>query len=80
MQWINYLLNYIINQLSDQLDNPSETAAGDVLQKKVFLKISQRKNPVLQSLFNKVAGLKGCNLLTSLQVFFCEIRDIFRNN
>ena len=37
----------------------SEAATGGVLQKKVFLKIlkiSQQKSPVLESLFNKVAG------------------------
>ena len=37
----------------------SEAATGGVLQKKVFLKIlkiSQKKSPVLESLFNKVAG------------------------
>ena len=37
------------------------------------------KTPVLESLFNKVAGLKACNFIkkTPTQVFSCEIFENF---
>ena len=40
-----------------------------------------RKTPVLESLFNKVAGLKACNYIkeTPTQVFSCEYYKIFKN-
>ena len=42
----------------------SEAATGDVLLKKLFLKISQysQENTCVESLFNKVAGLKALRL------------------
>ena len=42
-----------------KIDHKTEVATGGVLQRKVFLKISQilGKTPVLESLFNKAAGL-----------------------
>ena len=42
-----------------------------------------RKTPVLESLFNKVAGLQACNVIikeTPTQVFSCEICETFKNN
>ena len=43
--------------------------------------ISQEK-PVLESLFDKVAGLRSCNFIKKrllTQVFSCEICEIFKN-
>ena len=42
-----------------------------------------RKTPVLESLFNKVTGLKDCILIkkeTPTAVFYCEYCKIFRNS
>ena len=40
-----------------------------------------KKTPVLESLFNKVAGLKVCNFIKEnpAQVFPSEISEIFKN-
>ena len=40
-----------------------------------------RKTPVLESLFNKVAGLQTCNYLkkTPTPVFSCKCSKIFKN-
>ena len=60
----------------------AETATGSVLQKKMFLKISQisleNTAPVLESLFNKFAAV---TLLKrdSNRVFSCEICEFFEN-
>ena len=53
--------------------------------KKVFLKISQisQENTTLESLFNKVEGLKVFNFIkkeTPPRLFFCEYCEIFRKN
>ena len=50
--------------------------------KKIFQ--FQKQPSVLESLFNKVAGLKACNFIkrgsdTATQVFFCEYCEIFKN-
>ena len=50
---------------------------------KKFLNIN-RKRTVLESLFNRVAGLKVCNFIkrdsdTATQVFLCEYCQIFKN-
>ena len=39
-----------------------------------------KKTPVLESLFNKVAGLKACSFIkkTPTQVFSCEYCEIFK--
>ena len=37
------------------------------------------KTTVLESLFNKVAGLQACNKETPTQVFSCEYCEIFKN-
>ena len=57
---------------------------SDVLEKRFsekFRKIHE-KTPVLESLFNKVSGLKACKFIkkeTMAQMFFCEIYEIFKN-
>ena len=50
---------------------------------KKFLNI-HRKETVLESLFNRVAGLKVCNFIkrdsdTATQVFSCEYCEIFKS-
>ena len=50
---------------------------------KKFLNI-HRKETVLESLFNRVAGLKVCNFIkrdsdTATQVFSCEYCKMFKN-
>ena len=61
-----------------------EATTRYVLQKKLFLKISQysQKIPVLESLFNKVAGQETCNFIkkeTPTQVFSCKCCKTFKN-
>ena len=48
----------------------------------MFFKV-QRKTPVFESLFNKVAGLKACIFIkkeTPTQVFSCEYCETFTNS
>ena len=64
----------------------SETATGNDLWKKVYLKMSQispeNKTPVLESLFNKVAVLRACNVIKKIrtQELSCKICEVFKNN
>ena len=58
---------------------------ADVLQSvlKNFSNFTGKKTPFLESLFNKVAGLKACifnNKETPTQVFSCEYCEIFKNS
>ena len=51
----------------------------------VFLKFSNihRKTPVLESLFNKIADLKGCNFIKERLYYECfsvEYYEIFKNS
>ena len=56
---------------------------ADVLQNRCSWKFRNvhRKAPVLESLFNKHAGLKTCNFFKKRlkHVFSCKICDIFKN-
>ena len=58
-------------------DHFRKQSFADVLQNSCFWKFRKfrRKKPVLESLFNKAAGLKE----TPTQVFSCEICEIFKN-
>ena len=49
-----------VSKYSVKNKNITEAATRGVLQNKVFLKISQilQKTPMLESLFNKIAGLQ----------------------
>ena len=52
--------------------------------KTAILKILQysQETPVLESLFNKVAGIRACSLIkkeTPTQVFSCEYCEILKN-
>ena len=49
--------------------------------RQIFLKFSKfhKKTPVLDSLFDKVAGLQACNFIknTATQAFSCELKNTF---
>ena len=73
--WSLFLIKLQIWGLAYLLRRDSNTGAmrkklqkhsfADILQKKVFLKISQisQQIPVLESLFNKIASPKTCNFI-----------------
>ena len=61
MVWCNLMWFYYHNEKSDDEKEPSEVFYKKVLLEKI--NSIQRKAPMLESLFNKVADLKGCNFI-----------------
>ena len=71
-------------EMSNDLFPKAEAVAQRCSVKKVFLEISQiqRKTPVPEFLFYKVAGLRPATLLqkeTLAQMFSCELWEISKN-
>ena len=80
---LNTLLFYVIKGPCKESCNFTEAATRGVLQKNVFkfLKFCKihRKTPVLESLFNKVAGFQACILLkrySNAGVFLWNLKNI----
>ena len=82
--YLHTFLKLHISQTKKSLNSRSShqsCSIGKAVLKK-FLNIN-RKTTVLESLFNRVAGLKACNFIkrdsdTTTQVFYCEYCEISR--